>query len=90
METMIEVSGDLLSEVEAEAARQQRDVRDLVSELVRTGLAARRASRRPAPDAATQWLNGWVAVGEEATRRAPSTPSATEILRQDRSRQRDL
>ena len=86
MKTTIELPDDLLTEVKIEAARRHRKLKELVPELVRAGL---RVNRAPAPASSREskrWLEAWVALGEEATREAPTGPTATEILAADRRR----
>jgi hypothetical protein len=86
MKTTIELPDDLLTEVKIEAARRHKKLKELVPDLVRAGL---RVNRMPAPARgreSEQWLKAWVTMGEEATREAPSGPTATEILASDRRR----
>jgi len=86
VKTTIELPDDLLTEVKVEAARRHQKLKELVPELVRAGL---RAKRTPAPARSREsekWLEAWVRLGEEATREAASGPTATEILGADRRR----
>ena len=86
MKTTIELPDDLLTEVKIEAARRHQKLKELVPELVRAGL---RAKRTPAPARGREserWLEAWVRLGEEAAREAASGPTATEILASDRGR----
>jgi plasmid stability protein len=86
VKTTIELPDDLLTEVKVEAARRHKKLKELVPELVRAGL---RAKRTPAPARSREsekWLEAWVRLGEEATREAASGPTATEILAADRRR----
>lgn len=79
----------LMTEVKALAAREQRNLGDIIAELVQTGLESRKEQtteedlRRAA---AQQWLAEWIKMGEEALRDAPPGPTATEILAADRDR----
>lgn len=86
MKTTIELPDELLIEVKIEAARQKKKLKELVPELVRAGLSARRASGPPEVQAMAQWVDEWVKLGEAATQGLPPKPSATEILAADRSR----
>lgn len=86
MKTTIELPDELVIEIKIEAARQKKKLNELVPELVRAGLHARRAPRRPESEAVTKWLDEWVALGEAATRGLPRQPTATEILASDRGR----
>ena len=86
MKTTIELPDELVTEVKIEAARQRKKLKELVPELVRAGLDAR---RRPGPaeaQAAGQWLDEWLKLGEAATRGLPAKPTASQILAKDRSR----
>ena len=86
MKTTIELPNDLLIEVKIEAARQRKKLKELVPDLVRAGL---RAKRTPAPvrsRESEQWLAEWVKLGEAATKGRPAKPTATEILAEDRRR----
>ena len=86
MKTTIELPDDLLIEVKIEAARQRKKLKELVPDLVRSGL---RASRTLAPvktRESEQWLEEWVVLGEAATKGRPPGPTATEILAADRRR----
>jgi hypothetical protein len=86
MKTTIELPDELVTEIKIEAARQKKKLKDLVPELVRAGLSARRAVGPPEVQAMAQWLDEWVKLGEAATRGLPAKPAATEILAADRGR----
>jgi hypothetical protein len=79
----------LMTEVKALATREQRNLGDIIAELVQTGLESRKEQtteedlRRAA---AQQWLAEWIKMGEEALCDAPPGPTATEILAADRDR----
>jgi hypothetical protein len=87
MKTTIDLPDELVIEIKIEAARQKKKLKELVPELVRAGLDARRtAPAAPEGKAMVKWLDEWVALGEAATRGLPRQPTATEILSQDRAR----
>ena len=86
MKTTIDLPDELVVAVKIEAARQKKKLKELVPELVRAGLGARRAAGPPEVQAMAQWIDEWVKLGEAATRGLPPRPSATEILAADRSR----
>jgi hypothetical protein len=86
MKTTLELPDELVTEIKVEAARQKKKLKELVPELVRAGLAAR---RRPGPaeaQATAQWLDEWLKLGKDATRGLPPKPTASEILTKDRGR----
>ena len=86
MKTTIELPDELVTEIKIEAARQRKKLKELVPELVRAGLRARRVPESANRDAAERWLNAWVKLGEGATKNLPPSPSASEILAEDRRR----
>ena len=86
MKTTVELPDELITEIKIEAARQKKKLKELVPELVRAGLGARRAMTPPEGQAMAKWLDEWVALGESATRGLPARPTATEILAEDRGR----
>jgi hypothetical protein len=86
MKTTIELPDELVTEIKIEAARQKKKLKELVPELVRAGLSARRAAGPPEVRAMAKWLDEWVELGEAATRGLPAAPTATEILAADRGR----
>ena len=73
-------------EIKIEIARQKKKLQELVPELLRAGLGARRATAVPESEAMTKWLDEWVALGEAATRGLPRQPTASAILVEDRGR----
>lgn len=86
MKTTIELPDELVVEIKIEAARQRKKLKELMPELVRAGLDARRAAGPAEVEAMAKWLDEWVALGKAATRGLPSEPTATEILAADRAR----
>lgn len=86
MKTTIDLPDELVVEIKIEAARQKKKLKELVPELVRAGLSARRTAAAPERQAMAKWLDEWVALGEAATRGLPPQPTATEILSEDRGR----
>jgi len=88
MKTTVEMPDDLMIEVKVEAARQRRKLKDLLPELVRAGLEARRTAH-PSPGRWTReeveaWLARMRAIGEDMERRSVDPRSAVEILLDDR------
>lgn len=86
MKTTIELPDELVVEIKIEAARQRKKLKELMPELVRAGLDARRSAGPAEVEAMAKWLDEWVAMGEASTRGLPSGPTATEILAADRAR----
>lgn len=86
MKATIELPDELITEIKIEAARQKKKLKELVPELVRAGLDARRVPGPAEVQAMTQWLDEWVKLGKAATRGRPARPTATEILTADRGR----
>lgn len=86
MKTTVDLPDELVVEIKIEAARQKKKLQELVQELLRAGLSARRTATAPEGEAMAKWLDEWVALGAAATRGLPSQPTATEILAADRGR----
>jgi hypothetical protein len=86
MKTTIELPDDLLIEVKIEAARQHKKLKELMPDLVRAGLRAKRTLAPVKSRESEQWLEAWVKLGEAATKDRPAGPTATEILAADRRR----
>jgi hypothetical protein len=86
MKTTIDLPDELVTEIKIEAARQKKKLKELVPELVRAGLSARRMAGPAEVQAVEQWLDEWVQLGKAATRGRPARPTATEILAADRGR----
>jgi hypothetical protein len=88
MKTTIDPPEQLMTEVKTLAARERRQLSELIAELVRAGID----SRAHPPDQAEQraraikWLEEWIKLGDEALRDAPPGPTGTEILEADRNR----
>jgi hypothetical protein len=86
VKTTIDLPDELVTEIKIEAARQKKKLKELMPELVRVGLRARRMARPPERQAMARWLDEWVELGEAATRARPTGPTVTEILAADRDR----
>jgi hypothetical protein len=86
MKTTVDLPDELVIEIKIEAARQKKKLQELVPELLRAGLSARRTAAAPEGEAMAKWLDEWVALGAAATRGLPPQPTATEILAADRGR----
>jgi hypothetical protein len=86
MKTTVDLPDELVVEIKVEAARQRKKLRELVPELLRAGLDARRSADVPEGKVMAKWLDEWVALGASATRGLPSQPTASEILAADRGR----
>lgn len=86
MKLTVELPDELMTEIKIEAARQRRKLKQLVPELLRAGLNARRPSNPPDGKAMTKWLDEWVELGESAMQGLPASPTATELLAEDRGR----
>ena len=86
MKTTIDLPDDLLTEVKIEAARQRRKLKELVPDLLRAGLRARKPLPPAESRAMAQWLKEWVALGAAATKGVEPGPTATQILAADRRR----
>ena len=78
------VPDDLYRQVKARSALLGRTLREVTIELYRRWLAEA-PPPRPA-QSAEEWLDDWLRLGAKALRNAPSGPTATEILAQDRDR----
>ncbi len=83
MKTTIDLPDDLYRQVKAKCALQGKKIRELTVELYRQWLV----EDATGDDAASpeRWLEDWVRMGEAVTSKAPSGPSATEILAADRA-----
>lgn len=90
MKTTIELPQQLMEKVEKLAAREQRTVDELVTEIVRANIE--RLENRPRPAVSDQqltpeqWMANWLKMADEAMRDAPPGPTAREILEEDRNR----
>lgn len=88
MKTTVEMPDDLMIEVKVQAARERRKLKDLLPELVRAGLEARREARplgRPyTPEEVEALLERLRAIGEDVERHSVDPRSAVEILHDDR------
>ncbi len=86
MKTTIDLPDDLVTEIKVEAARRRRTLKDLVPELLRTGLQAARAGRAPSADDSGSWVDAWVALGASTVAARPDGLTATQVLARDRDR----
>ena len=88
MKTTIELPNQLLDEVKTVAAREKRQIDEVVVELVREGLNHRPKSIKSIEDHsdAEQWLRNWFALADEVMVNAPEGPTARELLEDERSR----
>jgi hypothetical protein len=89
MKTTVELPDQLITEVKIIAAREHRKLGELMTDLLRAGLASH-VKHSPAGEekrrAAEQWLAEWTRLGAETLADAPPGPTATEILAADRNR----
>lgn len=85
MKTTIDVPDELYRKVKAKSAIQGRRVRDVTVELFQRWIGERPAGKEP-PGSAAAWLEDWLRLGDEQSKKAPGGPSAREILEQDRGR----
>jgi hypothetical protein len=88
MKTTIELPDQLMNEVKQVADREQRQVGDVVAELVRVGLEYRPKQLQdedvqPPPE---QWMLDWLAMADELMEGAPDGPTARDIIEEDRGR----
>lgn len=84
MKATIEVPDDLYRRVKAKSALQGRTIREVTMELYQAWLVE--APATPPAQSPEEWLEEWLKLGEDALRKAPSGPAATEILIADRNR----
>jgi hypothetical protein len=84
MKATIEIPDDLYRTVKAKSALQGRSVRSVTIELFERWLAEEASASTAA--SRLDALEEWLALGLEASRRAPAGPTATEILAADRNR----
>lgn len=91
MKTTIDLPDALMTDVKVLAARERRSLRNVVAELLASGLKSRVAE--PVKDvsslraASARWLDDWFHLGESCAADAPSGASASQVLARDRSRQ---
>ena len=96
MKTTIDLPDPLLAQVKSLADHEQRELGELMVELVRTGLERRsRRERRPSSRGhapveqqtnAEQWVVEWLALADELMQDAPAGPSARALLEEERNR----
>jgi hypothetical protein len=88
MKTIIDLPEPLLATVKRLAEHEQRDVDEMVAELVRVGIERWSALQTPGVPQSTgeQWLVEWMRLGEETLQDAPPGPTGTEILAAGRNR----
>ncbi len=82
MRTTLDIPDELYRQVKARAALEGRSVREVTTELYGQWLSGRVLPQRTA----AEWLADWVRLGEEALRESPPSPTAREILEEDRNR----
>ena len=85
MKTTIDVPDELYRKVKAKSAVQGRRVRDVTVELFQRWIGEKPVAKAP-PGSATAWLDDWLRLGDELSKKAPPGPSAREVLEQDRAR----
>lgn len=88
MKTTVDLPEQLIREVTTLAVSEQRQLDEIVAELVRAGIDSRKGlvSQGMQKPTAQEWLDEWVKLGEETLHDAPPSPTATEILDADRNR----
>lgn len=84
MKATIEIPDDLYRRVKAKSALHGRAIREVTMELYQRWLADDIPSGDPR--SAEEWLDEWIALGEEALRDAPPGPTAGEISEAGRDR----
>ena len=84
MNAPIDIPDEMVQRVEAKTAREGRAVPVVTMELSQGCLAEETAMA--AALLPEQWLTEWIRLGAEALHSAPSAPTATEILADDRNR----
>ena len=87
MKTTLEIDDALYREAKAFSALTGRKMKDLVSEGLRCVLNAPAGGRStPGDAAALAELRQWFKAADRAMKKAPSGPSARELLEADRGR----
>lgn len=86
MKTTIDLPDDLVTEIKVEAARRHRTLKDLMPELLRTGLQAERAGRGANLGDTGSWVEAWVALGASTIPTGREGLTATQVLARDRDR----
>jgi len=84
MKVTIDLPDDLYRQVKSKAALEGRTVREVTTELYRYFL--RDTHEVDATQSAGEWLDEWVALGDEALKNAPAEPTGTDVVSADRSR----
>jgi len=87
MKTTVDLPDNLMTELKVIAAREHRRLRDVMAEVVRLGLRARRQAKVNGPDAralAEAWLQEWQALGGRIERASVDPRSCVDILLEDR------
>ncbi len=82
MKATIDLPDDLYRRVKAKSALEGRAVREVTIELYRRWLREEAEVER----SPREWLENWVRLGDELLGDAPDTPTAREILEEDRNR----
>jgi hypothetical protein len=83
MKTTIDLPDDLYRRVKAKSALMGKRIRDLTIELYERWLA------EPIPKETGDggaWLEAWLRMADEAAAKAPSGPTARELLEEGRGR----
>lgn len=84
MKATIEIPDELYRQVKAKSALEGRAIREVTIELYQAWVTEQPIRKeQPSPE---QWLEEWLKLGEETLRNAPPSPTAAEILEQDRNR----
>lgn len=84
MKATIDLPDDLYRRVKAKSALQGRAIREVTMDLYQRWLEVEIAAEQP--QSPEDWVEAWLQLGNESLQDAPPGPTATEILRSDRSR----
>lgn len=84
MKATIDIPDDLYRRVKARSAMLGRTVREVSIELYQRWLGEEPAAA--ASVSASEWLDGWVSLGQAMPARDPAGPTASEIIGDDRKR----
>lgn len=84
MKATIDIPDALYRRVKAKSALRGLSIREVTTDLYEAWLAEK--DDGDAPSSAEKWLEEWIRFGAEATRDAPETPTALEILESGRNR----
>ncbi|MCX6880016.1 MAG: hypothetical protein NTW21_40375 [Verrucomicrobia bacterium] len=87
MATSIEIPDELYRKLEAKTTVMGRRVREVTMELYEHWLADENVtSIHQPPSNAEGWLEAWFSAADEAMAKVPGSPTAREILQEDRNR----